>query len=376
MEITAGEYAPVKGAGPEYETLGLFGGSCLIDNLEAIAKGNELCNRYGMDTIDVGNAVAMAMEAYEKGLITEETAGCRLEWGSAEALLEMIRQIGENRGLGAILGKGVVAAAAEIGGDCPRYAIHSKGMSFPAHDPRAYASIALGYATSPRGACHLQAFSHAFERGLTMPDVGIHAPLERFTTEGKANLVFQMQNVMALFDAVCLCKFMVFGGFNVSLLTDLMRHAAGVAYDNEEILAAGEADLQPETVVQPGMRFDRERRYPFGSHTRRTAWDRRRGGESAGFGIDAERVLSNQGLGRGRKADSRNRCPVVSARVAGCAGTIREGAMMSLALRDWLEVLRRDGTLRTVSREVDPVFELPAVAKKLDGKATVLFQNG
>ena len=240
VEITEGEYAPVKGAGPEYETLGLFGGSCLIDNLEAIAKGNELCNRYGMDTIDVGNAVGMAMEAYERGLITEETAGCRLEWGSAEALLEMIRQIGENRGLGAVLGKGVVAAAAEIGGDCHKYAIHSKGMSFPAHDPRAYTSIALGYATSPRGACHLQAFSHAFERGLTMPEVGLHAPLERFTIEGKADLVAKMQNVMALFDALCLCKFMVFGGFNVTLLAGLLNHAAGVALTGDEILLAGE----------------------------------------------------------------------------------------------------------------------------------------
>jgi aldehyde:ferredoxin oxidoreductase len=218
----------------------VFGGSCLIDNLDVIAKANELCNRYGMDTIDVGNAVAMAMEAYESGLITEEAAGCKLEWGSAEALLEMIRQIGENRGLGAVLGKGVAAAAAEIGGDCRKYAIQSKGMSFPAHDPRAYTSIALGYATSPRGACHLQAFSHVVERGLTIPDAGIPAPLERFTTEGKADMVTRMQNVMALFDAVCLCKFMVFGGFNVTLLVDLLRHAAGVAFDREEIMLAGE----------------------------------------------------------------------------------------------------------------------------------------
>ena len=240
VEVQEGEYAPVKGGGPEYETLGLFGGSCLVDNLDAIAKGNEMCNRYGIDTIDVGNAIAMAMEAYENGLITEKTAGCKLEWGSGSALLEMIRQIGENRGLGAILGKGITAAAKEIGGNCSKYAIHSKGLSFPSHDPRAFTSLALGYATSPRGACHLQAFSHAFERALTMPDVGIDAPLERFTTVGKADLVAKMQNVMALFDSLCLCKFNTFGGFDLTLLVDLLNNAAGMTFEKEEILLAGE----------------------------------------------------------------------------------------------------------------------------------------
>ncbi|MEI7463481.1 MAG: aldehyde ferredoxin oxidoreductase C-terminal domain-containing protein, partial [Candidatus Taylorbacteria bacterium] len=240
VEVTEGDYAPVNGGGPEYETLGFFGGSCMVDDLEAIAKANELCNRYGVDTIDAGNTVAMAMEAYENGLLTEKEAGCKLEWGNGQALVEMIRQIGENRGLGAILGKGITAAAREIGGYCYKYAMHSKGLSLPAHDPRAYTSVALGFATSPRGACHLQAFSHAFERATIMPDMGIHTPLERFTTEGKADLVVKMQHVMALFDALCLCKFDIYGGVDVTLMKEFLNMATGSTFSQEEILLAGE----------------------------------------------------------------------------------------------------------------------------------------
>ncbi len=94
VKVAEGPYAPVKGAGPEYETLALFGGSCLVDNLEFIARVNELCNRYGIDTIETGNAIAMAMEAYENGLLTEESTGLKLEWGNCAAVIELIHQMG------------------------------------------------------------------------------------------------------------------------------------------------------------------------------------------------------------------------------------------------------------------------------------------
>lgn len=233
-------YGPVEGAGPEYETLGLIGASCLIDDLEAIVKANELCNRYGIDSIEVGNAVALAMECYEKGLINEKDTGLKLEWGNAAAMLELVKQIGEARGFGAVLGKGLVAATEEIGGASRDYAMHVKGLAFPAHDPRAFTSQALGYATSSRGACHLQSFSHAFERNLTMPELGIDSPLDRFSSAGKGSFVAKLQDLMALYDSLCLCKFSLFGGVQPSHLAQWFELVTGWELTPSKLMLAGE----------------------------------------------------------------------------------------------------------------------------------------
>lgn len=240
VKIEDGPFAPVHGAGPEYETLGLLGSLCLIDDLNAIARANELCNRYGVDTIEVGNAVALAMECYEKGLIKETDYGLRLEWGNSEIMLELVQQIGEGRGLGAILGRGLVVATRELGGESRKYAMHSKGLAFPAHDPRAFSSQALSYATSNRGACHLQAFSHAFERNLTMPEIGIDSPLDRFSSEGKGEFVAKLQDLMALFDSFCLCKFSLFGGVQISHLVEWFNRVTGFDFDFDQMMLAGE----------------------------------------------------------------------------------------------------------------------------------------
>ncbi|MBA7556381.1 hypothetical protein ES705_49087 [subsurface metagenome] len=86
VKITEGPFAPVDGGGPEYETLAALGSNCLIDNLEAIAKANELCNRYGLDTMSTGGVIGFAMEAYEKGLISKkDTGGIELKWGDGKA---------------------------------------------------------------------------------------------------------------------------------------------------------------------------------------------------------------------------------------------------------------------------------------------------
>jgi len=241
VKISEGPYAGVEGAGPEYETLGLMGGSCLVDNLEAIAKANELCNRYGIDTIEVGGAIAFAMEAYERGLIKKEDAGgVSLRWGNPEALIEMIHQIGEGKGLGKLLGEGVARASQKIGGLALEFAIHSKGLAFPAHDPRAYNSIALGYATSNRGACHLQGFTHVFERGLTSPELGYSKVQEPFGQVGKGEFVAKLQNLMCLFDSLAICKFTLFGGVSVSNLLDWLNFITGWNMSLEEFMKAGE----------------------------------------------------------------------------------------------------------------------------------------
>lgn len=141
--------------GPEYETLGSLGSLCGIDNLEAICKGNELCNAYGLDTISTGVSIAFAMECFEKGILTtQDTGGMALNFGNAEAMLTLIEQIVNRSGLGKILAQGVKKAADQIGNGAEELAMHVKGQEIPMHEPRLKFGLGLGYAVSPTGADH------------------------------------------------------------------------------------------------------------------------------------------------------------------------------------------------------------------------------
>lgn len=250
INMVSEKYGPVTGAGPEYETMASLGSFCLVDDLEAICKGNELCNRYGVDTISVGAAIAFAMEAFEKGIINpESTGGVRLKWGDASAMLEMVRQIGEARQLGAVLGRGVRAAAQFLGGGSEKFAIHVKGLEFPGHDPRAYFSQALSYATSNRGACHLAGFSHGLENSLTIPDLGFHEPFDRFSEAGKAQMVVSMQNLMGIFDSLKTCKFLIYTGITPLDLVRCMALVTGQPVDLDQMMTAGERIFQIKRII-------------------------------------------------------------------------------------------------------------------------------
>jgi aldehyde:ferredoxin oxidoreductase len=241
VKIDTGPYAPVEGAGPEYETAALIGSLCLVDDLEAVAKANELCNRYGMDTISCGGSIAFGMEAYEKGLITKkETGELELLWGRGDVMVKMVEKIGKREGLGHLLGEGVRAAAEKIGKNAVEFSLHVKGLEIPGHDPRCYNAGALSYATSNRGACHLAGFSHTFERILSLPEIGMEKPMPRLEVKGKGELTAKTQNVMGLFDALKVCKFTLFGGLKLTPIAGWYTMVTGVPMDMAEFLKIGE----------------------------------------------------------------------------------------------------------------------------------------
>jgi aldehyde:ferredoxin oxidoreductase len=233
-------YGQVAGAGPEYESAASLGSYCLVDDLEAVCRATELCNRFGMDTISVGAAVAFAMEAYEQGLVSAEDCGGHcLDWGNAAGMLEMVCQIGERRGLGKLLGQGVQQAAERLGQDSSTFALQVKGLELPAHDPRAFVSSGLSYATSNRGACHLAGMTHGLEESLAVPDLGYDRPLDRFTPEGKGLMVARMQDLMGVYDSLKMCKF-VLGTVSLADLSECLRLVSGLDLPPEELLLAGE----------------------------------------------------------------------------------------------------------------------------------------
>jgi aldehyde:ferredoxin oxidoreductase len=122
---------------PEYESLAALGTNLMNDNLESVIKANDLLNRYGMDTISAGGTIALAMECYERGMITvKDTGGLDLRWGSPEAIVTLVEKMGKREGFGAVLADGAQKAAERIGKGAEQYAMAVRGQSPAYHDGR------------------------------------------------------------------------------------------------------------------------------------------------------------------------------------------------------------------------------------------------
>jgi len=231
--VKEGKYAGTKTDGPEYETLYSLGGNVCNGNIEALAKANELCDRYGIDTISAGGTIAFAMELYERNIITKDDVGYELGFGDEDALLKMIEQISIREDFGNILAEGTARASERLGAQ--RYAVHVKGMDPPAYDARGLKGMALAYATSPRGACHLRAGVYGIElTGKWWKFSGI----DRFSTDRKGEMVATMEDLMSLYDTLGVCKF----SRHVYLLEGLpefVETVTGLKYSAEELLAIG-----------------------------------------------------------------------------------------------------------------------------------------
>jgi len=132
--------------GLEYEALALLGANLLIDDIRSVQRMNEACNRLGIDVIEAGSLVGFAMEAFEMGILPSDLLeGFEPRWGDGEGALKLIRQMGEGNGLGRFLGQGYRKVLKGLPLDAHEIAMEVKGLGLPAHDPRAYNSVALGY---------------------------------------------------------------------------------------------------------------------------------------------------------------------------------------------------------------------------------------
>lgn len=246
-----------KGMGPEYETLAMFGSLCLVDDLSSIVKANELCNRYGIDTISTGAIIGFLMECYEKGLITKDhTDGIEFTWGNSEALIQVISKIAKREGFGDILAEGEKNVAKKFG--VPNMMIQVKGLAVPAHDPRAFFSMAINYATSNRGACHMRGNPYIHELGVTIPEVGITNKLDRFSWRSKGYITARSQDICILFDSLVQCKFMVFGGLTITDQVNLLRAVTGWNLSITDFLKTGERIFNLQRVYNIRLGISRK----------------------------------------------------------------------------------------------------------------------
>jgi aldehyde:ferredoxin oxidoreductase len=160
VEVKEGEFKVSQTyGGPEYEAIAGFSSNCGVDDIEAMAKANELCNRFTLDAISASMTIAFAMECFEHGLLTlEQTGGIDLRFGNAQAMVKMVELIARREGIGNLLAEGSHRAAQVIGGDAPMFTVEVKGQELPMHDPRGKVGVGIGYAISEIGADHLVSY--------------------------------------------------------------------------------------------------------------------------------------------------------------------------------------------------------------------------
>ena len=221
-----------RGGGPEFETVSLFGADCLNSDLGAICLMSHLCNRLGMDTIEMAIGVSCAMELFEKGIISEKDLGFPLKWGDPEAMVKLIRQTGIREGFGDLMAEGGYRMAENFG-HSDLY-MGSKKMGFAAYDPRGMKGMGLEYATSNRGACHM--------RGATGP-WEIREAGGPFTYEDKAPTLKFLQDATTVADMAGICMFHTRGApwaQQAAVLCPLIETVTGVGYDADEVLRIGE----------------------------------------------------------------------------------------------------------------------------------------
>ncbi|HCP32182.1 TPA: aldehyde ferredoxin oxidoreductase [Candidatus Acetothermia bacterium] len=220
--------------GPEYETIAAFGSLCLNDNLDAICLANQLCNDYGIDTISAGVAIAFLMEASEKGLIDEE-----IPWGDGEAIVSLIDQIAHREGIGDRIADGLEAFADELGSD---FHMTIKGMEIPMHEPRGKQGLGISYATSPRGATHLEGMHDTM---LTAPtsELGIDHAYDRFTLADKPGVAKTYEDLRSFENSLILCVFTVRETgehYSFSQIRSLLEAATGIGLSPIKMLEIGE----------------------------------------------------------------------------------------------------------------------------------------
>ncbi len=178
----------------EYESIWALGANCGIDSLDATGELIRLCNAYGLDTIEMGTTMAVAME------------GGLLDFGDADGAIELMHKIGKGKAVGRILGSGTATAARVLG--VTRVPV-VKGQSMPAYEPRAVKGIGMVYATGTMGADHTQGYTIA-------PEIlGVSGKVDQFDRD-KADLARGFLEATAFIDSTGHCLFIAFAILDIA----------------------------------------------------------------------------------------------------------------------------------------------------------------
>ena len=258
---------PYKGATArlEYESTWALSANCGVTRLDATVKAIEMCDEYGIDPgTSTGVVISFVMDCYERGYLTKEDLdGIEARFGNHEAMLELIRKIGEREGIGDILAEGVKRAAEILAEkkknpDIKKLACHIKGLEMTGYDIRSLKTAALGYMVSFRGACHNR-------HGAYGPDIA--GKTDRFKAEkGRGKVVANIEDLYALIDSFMVCKFSrrIYteeGGFGD--FAKLYTYTTGIKVTAEDMRTTGARINVLARVINVREGFSRKDDYPY-----------------------------------------------------------------------------------------------------------------
>lgn len=229
VQVNKGPFKGTK-TGLDYESLFALGPCCGVDDISAIIKAADLCDRLGIDTISTGVVIAFAMEAAEKGLLDEfldeDLRG--LHFGDWSAVVKLVERIGYREGIGDLLAEGTKKAAAKIGKGSEEFAMHVKGLELPGYILRGLKSAAVGFSVSTRGGCHLRNGAYSLDmKGTELDD------LER------GQKIVENENLYSTIDSLIICKFIRKAVSDEDLI-DLLSIVNGLEITQEELYRIGE----------------------------------------------------------------------------------------------------------------------------------------
>lgn len=249
MKEGTGEYKWKAGAHkPEYETLAMFGANCLNNNLDSMIKANDICNRYGIDTISAGAIIAFAIECFENGLITrQDTDGLEMTWGNHRSIVAMTEKIARREGFGDILADGVRLAAEKIGKGAEQYAIHIQGQEFPAHDPKLGGSFGITYRLDATPGRHTQGPN-------PVPPDALPA-IPKKVMEGRGKLQKLGGSLYHIVNCSGICSIAFSCMPTVNVIPECMKALTGWDVTMEELFQTGEriANLRQAFNIREGI---------------------------------------------------------------------------------------------------------------------------
>jgi aldehyde:ferredoxin oxidoreductase len=229
-EVNDGRWPVGPTERPEYETAAAFGSTLLCDEMDAIMKCNEICNRYGIDTISAGMTIAWAMECYNEGVLSkEELDGIDLQWGDGAAIVAIMQKMADGDGIGAVLAKGSRGAADHLGKG-HEYLQVTSGIELPMHDPRFAPGLARTYQIDPTPGRHVKG-------GLMLAQLS--APnAEKYEYEGTGEPDARATAEMELNNAAGLCLFLSLV-HPLSIQNEYLEAVTGMPFNDQEAYHAG-----------------------------------------------------------------------------------------------------------------------------------------
>lgn len=223
---------------PEYETLYSLGSMVGLGDPETIVRANSLCDEYGLDSITMGISIALAIECFQRGLISKkESEGLELRFGDRDLVLSLIEATAHRQGIGNLLAEGTRRLSKLLGKESWKYAYQVKGLELPGHSARAHKVMSIGYATGTRGG------SHQDTRPRYGPDMSSY--------EGKVEQAIASQNQSAVGDSLVQCRFVMEAGLGIGfndIYTDLLHATTGWGPNSTELNKIGERICSMERI--------------------------------------------------------------------------------------------------------------------------------